>query len=342
MGKQLPVTRVLGLLPVAMTLTLAACGGGGGGGGGTSVEQGSPRTVSGQQQSASGNRPPSISGLPPGKATPGKAYNFLPKASDPDGDALRFSITNRPAWAFFDGTNGRLRGTPAPSDAGTYKNIVISVSDGEISRQLKAFTIRVAQSASGGGSAASPPARPPADKNRPPSIGGLPARKIEVGKRYKFRPTAVDPDGDPLSFGIQNRPKWARFNSKNGVLAGRPRSDDVGVYDKIRILVTDGDEADELTTFRIEVTGPRKDRFRVLWRPPTTNVDGSRPVNLAGYRIYLGTRPGVYNSKIKVNNRAKTSYEFRKLAPGTYFVVLTAVNRAGEESAPTSELSVTL
>lgn len=96
-----------------------------------------------------GNSAPSISGSPVSSVVAGQAYDFLPAASDPDGDSLSFSISNQPGWASFDSTNGRLSGTPGAGDVGTYANIVISVSDGGASRSLTAFAIDVTQVATG-------------------------------------------------------------------------------------------------------------------------------------------------------------------------------------------------
>ncbi len=93
-------------------------------------------------QSAS-NRAPLISGSPQRIATVGNQYSFRPLGQDPDGDTLRFSISNKPAWAKFDETNGRLYGTPSANHVGTYDSIVISVSDGHTSSSLSAFTISV-------------------------------------------------------------------------------------------------------------------------------------------------------------------------------------------------------
>ena len=84
-----------------------------------------------------------ISGTPPTSVTQGTAYSFQPTASDPDGNPLTFSITNRPSWATFSTTTGRLQGTPTASNVGTISNIAISVSDGQATAQLPAFAIVV-------------------------------------------------------------------------------------------------------------------------------------------------------------------------------------------------------
>jgi large repetitive protein len=91
---------------------------------------------------------PLISGTPAVTVLEGAAYSFTPTASDGDvgiGGQLVFSIANKPTWASFNTTTGRLSGTPAHGDIGSYSNIVISVSDdnGVTKVNLPAFTITV-------------------------------------------------------------------------------------------------------------------------------------------------------------------------------------------------------
>jgi hypothetical protein len=79
----------------------------------------------------------------------GHAYSFTPSAHDPDGDALTFSIVNRPPWANFNTATGTLSGTPGAGDVGVFSGIVISVSDGEASVSLPSFSIEVVAVATG-------------------------------------------------------------------------------------------------------------------------------------------------------------------------------------------------
>jgi hypothetical protein len=92
---------------------------------------------------------PKISGTPPTTVTPGTAYAFTPTASDPNGDRLTFSVANRPAWATFSTSTGRLSGTPTSAQVGTYSNIRISVTDGKSTASLPAFGITVADVVNG-------------------------------------------------------------------------------------------------------------------------------------------------------------------------------------------------
>jgi len=102
---------------------------------------------------AASNAPPTISGSPARSVTAGTAYAFTPTARDPNGNTLTFSIANRPSWATFNTSTGRLSGTPTTAQVGTYANVTIRVSDGTSTVSLAAFSITVAAPASSGGAA---------------------------------------------------------------------------------------------------------------------------------------------------------------------------------------------
>lgn len=95
------------------------------------------------------NRAPTIGGAAVANVTVGSPYTFTPSASDADGDALTFAITNKPAWATFNTLTGTLTGTPAVGDIGNYANIAIQVSDGTATGALAAFSIAVTQIGTG-------------------------------------------------------------------------------------------------------------------------------------------------------------------------------------------------
>ena len=94
--------------------------------------------------------PPTISGTPATTDVAGTAYTFTPQASDSNGAALSFSVQNLPSWAIFSIATGTLSGTPATANAGTYSDIVISVSNGTGSAALAPFSITVSQPVTSG------------------------------------------------------------------------------------------------------------------------------------------------------------------------------------------------
>jgi len=85
-----------------------------------------------------------ISGRAAPRAEPAAFYAFTPNVAGHSGRALKFTIRNKPAWASFGIRHGTLYGTPQMADAGTYSNILITVSDGITTVTLPAFSIAVA------------------------------------------------------------------------------------------------------------------------------------------------------------------------------------------------------
>lgn len=262
------------------------------------------------------NSPPTISGTPAPNVSAGVAYSFTPVANDPDGDALTFSITNRPPWLSFDASTGRLSGVPGDSDVGVHGGISISVSDSAASAMLGPFAIEVLAVVT----------------NSPPTISGAPAPSVNANDAYSFTPVANDPDGDTLTFSIVNMPGWASFDASTGQLSGTPTDADVGSYDNIEITVSDGQESATLEPFSLTVNAVSPGSVTLSWTAPTQNEDGSALTNLAGYKIYWGTSPGTYPDEMTIDNPGQTTAVIDNLVPGTYEFVATSFNDVGVES----------
>lgn len=262
------------------------------------------------------NSAPTISGSPATSAVAGTAYSFTPTGSDPDGQTLTYSIANKPSWASFNSSTGRLSGTPSGSDAGTFSNITIKVSDGSLSATLPAFAITVTSA------------------NRAPTISGTPATTVVGGSPYSFTPTSSDPDGDPLAFSISGKPAWAVFSTATGALTGTPTAAQAGSYTNIVITASDGTLSQVLPAFTITVTQPTSTGSATLsWSVPTQNTDGSALTDLAGYRVYHGTSPTSLTDVVQVAGATSSGYTYTQLASGTHYFAISAYTVAGVESA---------
>lgn len=269
--------------------------------------------------SAPVNHAPKISGSPATAVSVGSQYTFRPSASDSDGNALGFSIQNRPSWASFSTSTGQLSGKPSSSNVATFSDIKIWVSDGKTSVALPGFSIKVSGSSG--------------TSNSPPKISGTPASSIAVGSTYSFTPTASDPEGKTLTFSIQNKPAWASFSTSNGKLSGTPTSAQTGTYSSIIITVSDGTNKVSLPSFAIAVSDVAMGSASLSWTPPTRNTDGSTLTNLAGYKIYYGTSSGTLNKTVQISNAGVSSYVIENLSPATYYFAVKAYTAAGVESA---------
>jgi hypothetical protein len=281
---------------------------------------GAPKDCRGKSRQSSActtdgdNLAPVISGTPAAAVTVSESYSFTPTAADPEGKAISFSIANKPPWASFSRSTGRLSGTPSDGAIGEYVDIGISVSDGTLTAALPPFSIVVSTA------------------NQAPAIGGTPATSAREGQAYDFRPTAADADGDTLTFSISNRPSWATFSSTTGRLSGTPPVGSVGTYRDITIRVSDGQLTTSLPAFSISVEQVALGSATLSWVAPTQREDGSVLENLAGYRIRYGNSPGSYPNLLQIPNPGITSCVIENLPAGTYYFVATAYDSNGSES----------
>jgi Putative Ig domain/Fibronectin type III domain len=275
------------------------------------------------------NQAPTINGTPASSVTVGSSYSFTPSGSDPDQDALGYTIQNKPAWAAFSTSTGRLSGTPTSSNVGTFSGIVITVSDGTDTASLAPFTITVN-----------------AAPNRAPTISGTPATSVNAGTAYNFQPSGGDADGDTLMYSIQNKPSWATFSTTTGKLSGTPSS--AATHSGIVIAVSDGKGGSaSLPTFSITVVAaapppPANGSVTLSWTPPTQNTDGSTLSNLAGFRISYGTSQSALTQTIQITNPGMATYVVTGLNSGTWYFAVRAYSSGGAESANSNVASKTI
>jgi Putative Ig domain len=186
--------------------------------------------------------PPTIAGVPATSTViVGQSFAFTPIVSAAPGRTLAFNIVNAPSWLSFNGSLGTLFGTPAVANIGSYPNIQISVSDGELTVLGPIFTLNVL-------SAGAPP--PPTATLQ---ITGSPVTTAVEGTAWTFRPTATDVAGASLTFRAVNVPAWATFMASTGTLAGTPPAHSARVYSNIVVAVSDGKSEVALPAFNLTV-----------------------------------------------------------------------------------------
>ena len=269
------------------------------------------------------NTAPTISGSPTTSVLAATAYSFTPSASDAQNNTLKFSISNKPVWASFSSSTGRLYGTPSSTQAGTYSNISIRVSDGFLTSYLPAFSIAVT----------TPPTTAPA--NTAPVISGTPSTSVAAGSTYTFTPTASDSDGNMLAFSVSNKPAWAIFSTATGSLSGTPSSSQAGTYSGIAISVSDGTASTSLPAFGITVSAPAPvtGSATLSWSAPMQNTDGSALTDLAGFKVYHGTSATALNEVVQLEGSTSSGYTYSQLTAGTHYFAVSAYTAGGTESA---------
>ena len=320
---------LLGLIATGAISLLTACGGGAATESVSEPSSASPTApTTTTPPGATTNRAPVISGSAPTTVVVGAAYLFQPTASDPEGNTLTFAIQNKPSWAAFDTSTGRLSGTPAAGNVGTSAAISISVSDGANTVALPAFSIVVSAASTG--------------TNRAPTIAGTPAGTAQVGAAYSFQPSATDPEAQPLTYSISNKPGWLSFSTSTGRLTGTPSSGDVGSFGSIVISVSDGQNTVSLAPFSITVSAAPIRSATINWTAPTQRQDGSTLANLAGYKIYYGRASDSLAQVVTISNPGLLTAVIDNLTTGTWYFAVKSFDAAGVESNLSNPVNVAL
>jgi protocatechuate 3,4-dioxygenase beta subunit len=254
---------------------------------------------------------PTISGIPASKATIGIEYSFTPTATD----ASSFNIVNKPVWATFDTSNGRLYGTPTTSNLGTSTSIYIKASNDTGTVSLAPFFIAVV---------------------RPlPTISGEPATTVTTGQSYTFNPIATDATG----FSITNKPLWASFSTLTGALTGKPSTSYVGTTSNIVIRAINSTGSAALAAFSITVARPMP---TISGAPaaaaPTAKLYSFIPTASNATSFSIGSKPSWATFNTATGALAGTP-TFRN--GGVYEnIVISANNGTGSVSLPAFSITV--
>jgi hypothetical protein len=174
-----------------------------------------------------------------------------------------------------------------------------------------------------------------------PTISGAPAASVMIGAAYAFNPSATAAEGKTLTFAIKNKPAWAAFDAVSGMLSGTPIAANVGTYAQIAISVSDGVKDASLAPFSISVAQPEA-QVTLSWTSPTLNTNGTNTTDLAGYRIYYGSKSTQLNQVVTVEGAGVTDYAFRELAAGTWYFAVTAYNSDKVESGLSAVVPVSI
>ena len=179
------------------------------------------------------NKAPSISGTPATTINEGETYLFSPTGSDSDGDTLTYSIANKPAWSIFDTSSGVLSGTPNADNIGTTSNIVISVSDGELSASLLPFSIEVIS------------------VNETPQAN---SQNVELDEDTvkTITLTGTDSDNDKLNFEVVTEPLSGTIELQGDTVLYSPVENYNG-SDQFTFIAKDSELSSELATVTINI-----------------------------------------------------------------------------------------
>lgn len=219
------------------------------------------------------NAPPTLAPIGNMTVLAGNQLGRTLAASDSNGNALTFSATGLPAFcSLTDRGNGTalLICGPTAGDAGSY-TITFGVTDNGTPplSDSETVTLTVVQS------------------NRPPVLDPIGPLEVPEGVTRTFNFSATDPDGDSLTFVIQNAPAYSSFVDNGDGTASftvTPLAGSEFEFFEITVTVTD-DGAPPLSdqeTFTLNITPGSGNEAPVL------DPIGDQTVRMGGPTTLLG------------------------------------------------------
>ncbi len=130
---------------------------------------------------------PTITSTPVFSVSAGHEYVYQPRATDPEGDAITFSLEGEdlPVEQTI-APDGKITWTPSVSDVGLYVLTVVA-TDTALNRARQTYTLQVRQ-------------------NQPPTIRSTAPVTGSAGLPYKYDVWATDPEGDSLAYELVEAP----------------------------------------------------------------------------------------------------------------------------------------
>ena len=193
------------------------------------------------------NRSPTLSGIGNQSASEGSALSLTLSGSDPDGDALTYSVAGNPTGSSL--STNVFGWTPGFDQAGSYQ-VTFTVTDGKGGDATETVTITVS------------------DSNRSPILSGIGNQSVTEGSALSLTLSGSDPDGDALTFSVSSNPSGSSLSGN--VFNWTPGSDQAGSH-SLTLAVSDGRGGDASETIVISVGDVN--------RPPVLAVIGNQSVS---------------------------------------------------------------
>jgi len=270
------------------------------------------------------NYPPIIYSLPLAQGTVDVVYSYDVSATDPNGDALTYSLVAAPAGMAIDAATGLIQWTPTAAQLGIH-NVTVQVSDGRGGEATQSFAIEVSQA-----------------PNNAPEITSTPETTGTAGVLYTYDVDATDADGDPLTYSLITAPAGMAIDAATGLIQWTPTAAQLGIHN-VTVQVSDGrgGEATQSFTIEVEAAAPVTDYIR-----PEVTVAVAPPVASAGDMVTITVNAtdnvGVLSKELMVDGVVvplgpSGTATYTSATPGIFTAVATAQDGAGNEGTDSEE-----
>ena len=147
------------------------------------------------------NTPPAIVSIPATVACVNGTYKYQVFGTDPENDALRYSLGTKPEGMKIDARTGLIEWRPGASAVGFHEVEVLATdTQGTVGNQR--FAVQVGTAAI----------------NQPPTVVSTPVFAASLGSQYSYQVQATDPDGGSLTYQLLKAPAGMAINAATGLL----------------------------------------------------------------------------------------------------------------------------
>ncbi|MCX4026081.1 tandem-95 repeat protein [Endozoicomonas sp. SM1973] len=193
------------------------------------------------------NLPPKIISTPPQKTLSGETYQYQVQATDPEGGVLVYNLRSSPDGMLINET-GLISWQTDNTHIGKH-SVIIRVEDEAGSFTEQSFSVLVEDSL-----------------NHSPKITSVPGYTAMPGVAYQYQITAVDTDGDVLSYQLLNAPADMSVND-TGLVVWVPKENQLGEHN-IQIKVADGRGGYQLQTYTLHVLNNNENHSPIISSQP--------------------------------------------------------------------------
>lgn len=190
-------------------------------------------------------------------------------ATDSDGDTQTYSATNLPYGALMDSKSGTFSWIPSFVQSGAYQ-VTFVVDDGYGGTDSETVMINVV------------------NVNRTPVLNAIGNKSVDQNMTLSFTTSAIDSDGDTLTYSASSLPNGATFNAATRTFTWTPAYSQSGTY-SVTFTVSDGRGGTDSETITITV----------MDKTPVFTASDYFPLNVEDWRdYYLNTIGNVRRSSI--------------------------------------------
>ena len=242
--------------------------------------------------------PPTIVSAPTFQAMLGVTYTYQMVATDPQHKPLHFRLGQAPAGMTVNTNAGLIQWNP--TNTGSF--FVQVIVDGIGGSAFQSYSLTAI-----------------AFTNLPPQFTSTPVGTATPGAAYAYTVAAVDPNNDPITYALTQKPSGMTINGQSGAIAWTPTTNQLG-GNAVTVTASDNRGASATQAFTLVVLNAGVTGPVVQPIPDQTAVDPNlfATIPLDSYVADPGYPPSQITWKVTGTNLLRVTLDANRVATITY------------------------